>query len=322
MFAQGGEPMGRKPGKMASRFDDGAEDGAAEGDFAAFELGLEEAVVEAGAVGHEDGLANKLAEFRGDLGETRGLADHGIGDAGELADEGGNAALRIHEARPFPDDAPPAHPDRTDLGEAVAGGITSGGLDIDDDIVLSGIDDPLDPGHLDAETGPAQTLDLHELLTPELVALRLQFNEAEPVLVEHDEIGKPAPVRPEIPGHFTEDGGQAASGSMIDEPPGPPEKGIIPGHEGIGDSGVRLPDRFEECGRQRWIVEQGEAGFDGIAPLPEEYPRAKILRREVKWIMERGVFGAEEEVPEKQPEQLQPDPVLDVGGFVAVTGQA
>ena len=109
---------------------------------------------------------------------------------------------------------------------------------------------------------------------------------------------------------------------MTDEPPGPPEKGLIPDDEGIGDLGVRLPDRFQKGGRTGRFVEKGEALFDGGSMFPEKHSRAKILRREVEGIVERGVFGAEEEVPEKQPEQLQPDPVLDVGGFVAVTGQA
>jgi len=51
----------------------------------------------------------------------------------------------------------------------------------------------------------------------------------------------------------------------------------------------------------------------------EEGARGEILRGEVEGIVERGEFGSEEEIPEEESEELEPDPVLGVGGLGSVT---
>ena len=282
------ETVGRQSGKMPLHLHDGAEDRPGEMDADPVELRLEKAMIEFRAVGDKHGLSDEGPEFRGDRGEFGCRRDHFIRDPGEFDDERGDATSGLHEARPLLDDATVAHLHRSDFSDAVRRGIAAGGLEIDDDVFLPRIEGPADIGEADLESRAAQALDLDHLLTPDLVSLRLDLEEARFPVFENDEIGKTASILTMIPGHCFEDHGEAAGRRFRDESAGEGIERLIPGDDGVGFASMRGPDGIEMSKGGLGIVKEREAFEKTLAMTFEKSARGEILRREVEGIVERG----------------------------------
>ena len=87
---QGVEPMRIVLGKQRARKSNRTQHIGAETVVAAPELGLDEAVVEAGIMGHEDASLEQPGDGRQELRKARGVSHHLIGDAGERLNIGWN----------------------------------------------------------------------------------------------------------------------------------------------------------------------------------------------------------------------------------------
>src|SRR5690606_13334747 len=113
-----------------------------------------------------------------------------------------------------------------------------GGFQIDDDIVLLGIDDPAHSGDLDGEAGPAKSLDLNELLAADLVPLGFDFEKADTALVEDDQIGTTAPLAAWVSRHRPEHGGERPGRRLGEEPLRQEIERVVPGKNGIGGAKI------------------------------------------------------------------------------------
>ena len=98
------------------------------------EAGLEMPEVEGDVVGHEDGVSKKSVEVLGKVGEFRGVRHHGVVDAREPGDAGGNGPGGPDEAHPAVQFAPAIVQDGCHLGDVVPGRGAAIGLDVDDGV--------------------------------------------------------------------------------------------------------------------------------------------------------------------------------------------
>ncbi len=76
----------------------------AEPEPGAAELAAQEAVVETRVVGHEQAALEPRHHLGRKFPESRGIGHHRVADAGELLDQAGDAASRIHQRAPLLDD--------------------------------------------------------------------------------------------------------------------------------------------------------------------------------------------------------------------------
>ena len=92
----------------------------------------QEADVEGGVVGDQDGAGGEFQEGRQRGLDGRGVGDHGVADAGEDGDEGRDGGVRIDQGLELPEHLAAADLDRTDLGDhAAVLGRPAGGLEVD-----------------------------------------------------------------------------------------------------------------------------------------------------------------------------------------------
>ena len=115
----------------------GAEHGPAEGELRTLQRIAQEAVIEAGVVGHEgDAVEALLDVFREPL-DARLPLHHLVADAGEGLDGFGDGDAGVHQALPALGDLPVAHADDGDLGDAVAHRVAAGGFNVDESVVTT-----------------------------------------------------------------------------------------------------------------------------------------------------------------------------------------
>src|SRR4029453_14321673 len=99
----------------------------------ALQVGLDEAPVEGGVVGHQHSAAEEL-EQAGEHDLDRLLVGHHrVGDAGQGADQRRDGDPGVDQGLEGADDLAPADLDRADLGDAVVGGRSAGGLQVEHD---------------------------------------------------------------------------------------------------------------------------------------------------------------------------------------------
>ena len=94
---------------------------------------LEEADVEAGVVGDEDGTLRELEELGHRGPGAGGVADHRVGDARQGLDERRDRLAGVDEGLQLAEHLATADLDRTDLGDAAVPGGAPGRLEIDHD---------------------------------------------------------------------------------------------------------------------------------------------------------------------------------------------
>ena len=90
--------------------------------------------VEGDVVRHEDGVSEKGVEVFGEVGEFRGIRHHGVVDARQAGDAGGNGPGGPDEAHPAVQLAPAIVKDGCHLGDVVPGRGAAVGLDVDDGV--------------------------------------------------------------------------------------------------------------------------------------------------------------------------------------------
>src|SRR5438046_2518858 len=98
----------------------------------ALELAPQEAVIEARVVRDEQATVEPLVELGGERGETRRGGDHLVADAGERLDSGLDAGFGVDQRRPLGGGLEAVHLQYRDLGDAIAGRMRAGGLEVDD----------------------------------------------------------------------------------------------------------------------------------------------------------------------------------------------
>lgn len=98
----------------------------------AAELAAQEAVVEARIVGNQDLAFEPAAQRTGQLRKRGRAFHHGIGDAGQLLDIGGNGPAGIDQRAPFADEFPAIDLHQPDLGDAVERRGSAGGLEVEE----------------------------------------------------------------------------------------------------------------------------------------------------------------------------------------------
>ena len=98
----------------------------------ALELAPQEAVIEARVVRDEQAAVEPLVELGGERGETRRGGDHLVADAGERLDAGLDAGFGVDQRRPLGGELEAVHLQYRDLGDAIAGRVRAGGLEVDD----------------------------------------------------------------------------------------------------------------------------------------------------------------------------------------------
>ena len=179
MLRQSGEAVGREAGEISPHRDDGAESGTAKILAEASEFLPKKSEVECRVVRDEYRLPHEPAEGPGDFRKLRGVGHHRIGDPGEAGDVAGNGPFGIHEGAELFDHLTSAHLHRADLGNPMLGGRPAGGFDVDHDVFLIRIGKPFDADDLHWKSGFFQRLQLDKLVSPDLIALRLDFDEAE-----------------------------------------------------------------------------------------------------------------------------------------------
>ena len=84
------------------------------------ELATHEPVVEARVVRHENATLETLTQLARNLCEWRSIGQHVVVDAGERADAGANAHVRIHQALPLELDCAVARANHRDVYDAIA----------------------------------------------------------------------------------------------------------------------------------------------------------------------------------------------------------
>ena len=125
----------------------------------------------------------------GNVREAGRVGNHRRRNAGQANDIGRNGALRIEQRLVALHDPAVDDLDRTDLGHAMVVTASAGCLDVDDDIRLLGIDDPLHAHHVGTKSGLAQLPQSEQLVAAQLVAFGLDFDEAQPGVVDDHHVG-------------------------------------------------------------------------------------------------------------------------------------
>ena len=92
----------------------------------------QEAHVERCVVGHEHAATGELEEGRQHRLDARRHRHHGVGDAGEHADERRDRHTRVDQGLELAENLAGAHLHRADLGDRVRSRGASGGLQVDD----------------------------------------------------------------------------------------------------------------------------------------------------------------------------------------------
>ena len=120
--------------KQPSGQPDGAQDICGEGLAGPTEFGLDESVVKAGIVGHEDAALQP----RGNLGqqrlEARCALDHGLRDTSERLNFRGDEAIGVDQRGPLLDELVAIDEEDADLGDAVIGGADAAGFEVDEGV--------------------------------------------------------------------------------------------------------------------------------------------------------------------------------------------
>ena len=97
------------------------------------ELHVDEAHVETDVVPDDDGVADELLQRREDCLDAGCLGDHGMRDAGEHGDAGGDGPSRIDQCGQRAEALAAADLDRADLGDRARRRAPAGGFQVDDD---------------------------------------------------------------------------------------------------------------------------------------------------------------------------------------------
>lgn len=125
------EPMARLAREKRARQPHRAKHVGIECDARSLELRAQKASVEARVVRDEKFAVEPLEQCARNVGKRRRAAHHRVGDTRELLDERGNRLLRIDERRPCRY-AVRVHDDNADFGDAMLGGRSAGGFEVDE----------------------------------------------------------------------------------------------------------------------------------------------------------------------------------------------
>lgn len=118
----------------------------------------------------------------------------------------GNAALRVDEGVPLVDHLVIANTNRTDLGNAVAVRPSTCRFNIDDDVVLFGIEREIDTRDMCGNAHIGELAETGELIAPDHIAFGLYFSEGDGALMLDHEIGETVAHGAVIVTHEPQDG--------------------------------------------------------------------------------------------------------------------
>ena len=145
-------------------------------------------MVEVEVVCNEDGAVHEPLEVVRDIGEIWRVCDHGGRDAGQPRDARRYRPLWIEQSREPIDDLTVTDLDRADLGNPMMLAAAAGRLHVYDDILLPRVQRPADSKDVGAKPRGPQLLDAQQLVTAQLVSLRLHLDKAGSVRVQHQQV--------------------------------------------------------------------------------------------------------------------------------------